>query len=275
MPGPEVDAGPALEAAALLGPYFAWQPHRPDPADRAGRLPCSADAGWRPMSDLLDPEVVAERVAAGRRTLCRMSGLGPEAIEERVVASTIFLQLASRLVSPLVAAASVHGALPVADPARLWWQPVEGGPMPIAYGGLSAVACAGWDAAEVAEAFTRTEIRALVEPVLEVFRERFRLSPQVLWGNVASALGGAAGMIAGNAPGFAERSAAVVAAVLAVPPLTGTAALIRPDPTRARWFLVRHNCCLYYRIPGGGTCGDCVLIPEDARRRHWQAVLAR
>ncbi|TDC76951.1 ferric iron reductase, partial [Actinomadura sp. 7K507] len=22
---------------------------------------------------------------------------------------------------------------------------------------------------------------------------------------------------------------------------------------------VRHNCCLYYRVPGGGMCGDCGL----------------
>ncbi|MEU9111287.1 (2Fe-2S)-binding protein [Streptomyces sp. NPDC048483] len=21
----------------------------------------------------------------------------------------------------------------------------------------------------------------------------------------------------------------------------------------------RRNCCLYYRVPGMGTCGDCVL----------------
>ncbi|WP_250213408.1 (2Fe-2S)-binding protein [Acrocarpospora catenulata] len=24
-------------------------------------------------------------------------------------------------------------------------------------------------------------------------------------------------------------------------------------------FFVRRSCCLYYRVPGGGTCGDCVL----------------
>ncbi|WP_372507037.1 (2Fe-2S)-binding protein [Actinomadura madurae] len=22
---------------------------------------------------------------------------------------------------------------------------------------------------------------------------------------------------------------------------------------------VRNNCCLYYRVPGGGMCGDCGL----------------
>ncbi|MEC4021033.1 (2Fe-2S)-binding protein, partial [Streptomyces sp. H27-D2] len=24
---------------------------------------------------------------------------------------------------------------------------------------------------------------------------------------------------------------------------------------------VRRSCCLYYRVPGGGMCGDCVLLP--------------
>jgi hypothetical protein len=26
----------------------------------------------------------------------------------------------------------------------------------------------------------------------------------------------------------------------------------------------RNNCCLFYKIPGGGKCGDCVLISGDA-----------
>jgi hypothetical protein len=235
-------AGPALEAAARLGPYFAWQP-------RAGR------AGWRPLADLLDPEVVADRVAAGQQVIMRMSGLGRDEIGERVVASTIFLGLAARLLSPLLAAAALAKTVPLADPGRLWWQAVEGGPIPIAYDGLDCVP------GGAGEALARTAVDGLIAPLLDVFRRRFVLSPQVLWGNVASALGGAAGMIADNAddPAAAERSAAIVAGMLALTPLAGMATLHRPDPERARWFLVRHNCCLYYRIPGGGTCGDCVL----------------
>nr|WP_308128914.1 (2Fe-2S)-binding protein [Actinoplanes polyasparticus] len=251
MPRPEVDAGPAMRAAARLGPYFVWQPR-------------DAEPGWRPFAELLDPAVVAERVEAGRRVLLRMSGLGRDEIGERVVASTIFLGLASRLVSPVLAAAALTGLVPLADPARLWWRPVEGGPMPIAYDGLSA--------AEGGMA-----IDHLVGPVLEVFRRRFALSPQVLWGNVASALGGAAGMIADNAhdSAAAERAATIVTGLLAEPPLAGMATLHRPDPHRARWFLVRRNCCLYYRIPGGGFCGDCVLTPDEVRRQHWQRLLSR
>jgi hypothetical protein len=255
---PDDDAGPALEAAARLGPYFAWQPR-----DRQD--------GWRPMADLLDPEIVAERVAAGRQVIMRMSGLGADDIGERVVASTIFLGLAARLLSPLLAAAALTGVAPLAEPGRLWWRPVEGGPIPIAYDPL------GPAPGDAARALTRTAIEGLVGPILDVFRARFVLSPQVLWGNVASALGGAAGMIADHAqdPAAAERAAAVVAGMLATKPLMGMATLHRPEPARARWFLVRRNCCLYYRIPGGGTCGDCVLTPDDERRRHWDRVLGK
>ncbi|TDC62491.1 hypothetical protein E1200_25580, partial [Actinomadura sp. GC306] len=27
----------------------------------------------------------------------------------------------------------------------------------------------------------------------------------------------------------------------------------------------RSNCCLYYRVPGGGMCGDCGLSSRDLR----------
>ncbi|SNY54580.1 (2Fe-2S)-binding protein [Paractinoplanes atraurantiacus] len=218
---PEVDATPALSAAARFGPYFVWEPY---------------DGGnsWRPYTDLVKPEVVAERVEVARGVLVRMSGLRRDDIEERVVASITFLGLASRLLSPVLGAAVAGGAVPVPDPAKLWWRPVEGGPIPFAQRGLTAVEGAG--------ALTL----ALVEPVLEVFRRRFALSPKVLWGNVASALGGAAAMTG------RPESAAIVGETLGLPQLRGMATW---DGRR----LVRRNCCLYYRIPGGGTCGDCVL----------------
>ena len=92
---------------------------------------------------------------------------------------------------------------------------------------------------------------------------------------LASALGGAAGMLADSAPEHADRAASVVREMLARPPLMGTAELLRPSPAHARWFLVRNNCCLYYRIPGGGTCADCVLTADADRRRSWRAVLER
>jgi FhuF 2Fe-2S C-terminal domain len=260
QPDPEVDARPALEAAAGLGPYFVWQPW-------------DGEAGWRPLAQLTDAEVVAERVENSRNTLMRMSGLDRADIGVREVASITFLGIASRLVSPLLGAAAVGGAVPAPDRERMWWRAVPGGPVPIAVHRITAVDCGDRDAAAIAETLTRTAVRGLIEPVLEAFGDRFAVSRQVLWGNVASALGGAAGMIADSAPGRAARAASILEQMLAQAPLRGTAALMHPDPRRARWFLVRNNCCLYYRIPGGGTCGDCVLTPDDERRRQWRSVL--
>jgi hypothetical protein len=228
----------ALRAAAAVGPYFVWEPW-------------SAGAGWRPLAELTDPEVVAERVLAARGALVTMFGLDEDAVPPRVIASITFLGLASRLLSPALGAQVLGGVLPAAE---LWWKPVAGGPWPIAY----------------RDAVAGEALLAPVPPVLAAFQERFALSPQVLWGNVASALAGAAGLLPD-----AERAFAVVAAELAEPPLAGMGSLVRPDPRYARQFLVRRNCCLYYRIPGGGFCGDCVLTPPAERRRGWAAALSR
>lgn len=254
----------ALRTAAALGPYFAWEPW-------------DGGEGWRPLTELLDAAVVAERVGVARQTLVRMSGLSLDEIGEREVASIAFLGWASRLVSPLLGAVALTGVLPRAGIGHLWWRAVEGGPMPIAVDS---------DQVGVGEELDLGVVGALVE----VVSARFSLPEHLLWGNVASALGGAAGMIADSTPESAggavamiadstperaSRAAAVVRELLGRAPLDGTATLERPDPERARWFLVRRNCCLYYRIPGGGTCGDCVLTPDEVRRQHWQAVLSR
>lgn len=257
-----MDAAEALRVASGLGPYFAWETW-------------DGNDEWRPLRQLFDEHVVARRVEVARGTLVRMAGLDREAIGEREVASITLLGIASRLLSPLLGAAAAGDALPLPDIDRLWWRPVPGGPMPIAFRELTAMPCAGEPAAEIAERLTESATIGLVQPLLEVFRTRFALSSQVLWGNVASALGGAAGMIADQRPEAAARAAEIVEAALTRAPLRASADLIRPDPARDRWFLVRRNCCLYYRIPGGGTCGDCVLTPPEERQRHWRSVLNR
>jgi hypothetical protein len=252
------DPGPVLTKTAELGPYFAWEPWAGDTAT------------WRPFADLLEPGVVAERVGVARQTLIAMTGLGEAAVGEREVASITLLGWASRLVSPMLGAVATGAALPLPEIGQLWWRAVPGGPLPLAYGEMGLREVSGWSGAEVAEAVGG--LPALV-PLVAVVADRFRLPEHLLWGNVASALGGAAGMIADAAPEHAERAAEVVAELLKRAPLAGTAELERPDPHRRRWFLVRRNCCLYYRIPGGGTCGDCVLTPEETRRRQWRKVL--
>ncbi|MPZ29058.1 MAG: hypothetical protein GEV12_22345 [Micromonosporaceae bacterium] len=259
-PGNAVAAGAALSVAASLGPFFCWEGWSPG-------------GGWRPLTDLDDPDVIAKRVDSARVLLCDRFQLPAGAVPPRVVASVLFLGIAARLISPVLGAAVVGEVLPVPRRDGLWWRPVDGGPLPVAYADPVGLPTADLDGGAVGAALHATAVTGVVAPLLEVFRGRFRLSPQVLWGNVASTLAGAAGMLAEARPEHAERAGRVLERVLDLAPLAGAGSVVRPDPARARRFLVRRNCCLYYRIPGGGTCADCVLTPPAERSRHWRTVL--
>jgi hypothetical protein len=245
----------ALREAGEIGPFFAVEP-APDGA--------VGDA-WRPLADLVsDPAVVRERVESARAVMAARTGLDLDAVEPRATASIVFLGLAARLVSPPFASGVLAGAIPRWTVADLAWQPVPGGPWPLAARPVDA-----------GGSLSVTVLDGVVGPVLDAFRREFALSPKVLWGNVASGLAGAAGMVVGARPDHAEAAAALVAEALAVPPLRGTGEWVRPDPTRNRRFFVRRSCCLFYRVPGAGTCGDCVLTPDHVRRRQWQSALGR
>ena len=230
----------ALRAAAAVGPYFTWQPW-------------SAGGGWRPIAELADPATVTELVEPARRSLGD--------VRPRVAASVTFLGAAARLVSPPLAALVVGGVLPS---ARLWWRRAGGSGWQI-----------GYDDPAPADGPLTAVLDGLVTPVLAAFRDRYAVSPRVLWGNVASAVAGAAGLLADLRPAYAGPAGEAAAEVLGRPPLAGTGTLVRPDPGSARRFLIRRSCCLYYRVPGGGLCGDCILTPEPDRRRQWAAALRR
>jgi hypothetical protein len=267
MPGPaaDVDAAEALAAAAGAGPYFAVEPR--------------AEGGdWRPASSLVsDPAVLADRVTHARAVIAGRAGLAPAQVAERVAASIVFLGLASRLVSPSLGAAVLGGVVPYLTLDNLWWRPVEGGPVPLAAGERVTGRqigdpLAGRRLDDAARLLSERCVRGMADPVARAFQGLFRLSPLVLRGNIASALAGAAGMLARSFPERAETAAQLTARMLALEPLRGTGELVQPDASQPRRFLVRRSCCLFYRVPGGGTCGDCVLTPEDVRRQQWRAA---
>ena len=102
-------------------------------------------------------------------------------------------------------------------------------------------------------------VHDLTGPLAAAFGAAFRLSQQVLRGNVASAMSGAAAMLAVAFPSRAETAGRLTAQVLAAGWLRGSGRYARPDPGQPRWHLARRSCCLLYRLPGAGLCGDCVL----------------
>jgi ferric iron reductase protein FhuF len=100
----------------------------------------------------------------------------------------------------------------------------------------------GWREVTPAELLTR------VVEVLAPVVDGIGLSPRLLWGNVASALHAAPRVLE------LPQAGAWAAELLAMPPLRGEMLGDR-----------RATCCLFYEVPGGGLCGDCVLSRVPTR----------
>lgn len=229
----------AFDLAAEIGPFFVldrWSP----------------DAGWRPLTELVErPDVLVERVATARAMLAERSRVAVDEIEERATASIVFLGLAARLVSPAFACAALAERVPDLRLDSLWWKPDVGGPWPMARSGPDRSERAAGDLSEDLDARI---LHAIVTPVLEAFGRTFALSSQVLWGNVASSLAGALTMLTAARPDRADTATRLVAQLLERGTLRGTGDLDPAGPS-----FVRRSCCLFYRVPGAGICGDCVL----------------
>jgi hypothetical protein len=224
IPPGSVDA--MFADVARVGPYFSVETSR----DVAGHPP------WRPFTELCGP-ALAEQVAG---VLAR---LGTD--EARVAASLLFQGVAGRLWSPVLAAAAGHGLAPDLDPAATYWRVASPGPVLLAAPGAGRV---GADAASVRRVVVERFLCPLVEAVLAVTP----VAEGLLWGNAASALAGALAVLARARPEVSGPAGRLVEELLARPPLRGTGTL---GPLGFR----RHSCCLYYRVPGGGLCGDCAL----------------
>jgi FhuF 2Fe-2S C-terminal domain len=245
--GPATGPAPAgrLAELAALGPYFTVDSHLP------GSPACPP---WRPLGELMSaPDALAARIGDVRARLAAAAGCPADGVEFRVAASVAQLGLCARLLSPVLGAAAAGWALSV-DTERARWVPALGGPFRLSLP-LGA---------EEAEASTAAPLVLLDSPVRQVVQAvtAMAVSPQVLWGNVASAANGAATMIAAARPDLAAAAAGAAAAVLRYPALAGT---YRGSPGAG---FRRRNCCLIYRLspPGPGRyCGDCVLGPGRGR----------
>jgi hypothetical protein len=216
-----VDAPSLLAAVAGLGPFFTL----------------GAGPGERPLAD---PEPVRDRighVAAALRC------------EERVAASLAFQGFAAQLVSAPYAAAVLHGRLPEVTSASVRWTRAADG---------------GWELRTDATAVVEGEalpalLTGLLAPLLGTVRARIPVAERLLWGNAASTVAAAKRLLVVQRPAAAARAAEVAEAVLAHGPFAGAGELLPPRDPDLVWTFRRRSCCLYYRVPGGGLCDDCVL----------------
>jgi hypothetical protein len=243
----EADLAAVLADVGAVNVFFAVAPPPPGP-------------GLRPVADLADPGLLAAEVERTRAALAAASGTAPDRVEDRVAASLFFQGLASRLLSPVLGAAVAHGRTP--DPAGLRWRPDRDGPLSFTAGGARALtlpaAGPGGRAAAAADLVGERVVDGVLAPVAAALRARTGVAGGLLWGDAASALAGAAAAFAAARPGHAPVARAAARHLLARPPLRGLGAFA-PDPPHA---FVRTTCCLYYRLPAGGMCGDCALRPR-------------
>jgi hypothetical protein len=241
----------ALDDVADLGPFFAASAN---PAE-------VVDDSWRPLRELYtDPDPLAGRI---RQVAEVLGGTDP-----RVAASITYQGLAARLVSPVLAVAAVHGLVPPWSPDSLHWRPAVTGPLPLWESGGAESGGAESGAPGSARRPPPAELPAmvaevLVQPHLEALADAVRaavsVSRRTLRGNAASAVVAAGAMVARARPTAGARAEELVAGLLAAGPLVGAGTLT------GRWAFRRKSCCLYYRVPGGGLCGDCVLTERPAR----------
>ncbi|NVI90487.1 (2Fe-2S)-binding protein [Actinomadura sp. BRA 177] len=210
-----------LRDVGRLGPYFEIR------TELDG-------AGWRPF-------------AGDVRRLRALTGDYAERLgakERRVSASLVFQGLAARLWSPVVAAAA-GGIVPDLRTLRWRWAPGEAITLGLDKPG-------GWrveDTAEAAALVHDVIVDGHLRPLREIMASFVNLADGLVWGNAASALVGSLHV----GPADAVRGE-LVRELLRREPLAGAGEF------RADGF-VRKSCCLYYRVPGGGMCGDCGLLP--------------
>ncbi|MFE2752125.1 (2Fe-2S)-binding protein [Actinosynnema sp. NPDC059335] len=189
------------------------------------------DDGWH------DGEALADRGPALPDALDRIAARYRTG-ERRVAGSLFFLGYTARLLSPVVAARAVGGVAPDVRPANLWWR----------YGpdGLQV---------RLKDPLPGVGLAESLGPVVEALHATTRVARGLLWGNAGSSAAGALRTVHRGG----VDCAALADELFAEPPLKGTGDFI-PFPGEIAFR--RRSCCLYYRLDGGGTCGDCPLPPR-------------
>jgi iron complex transport system ATP-binding protein len=190
------------------------------------------------------------------RVAARLGGCEP-----RVAASMVVLGYSARLVGPAVSVLLREDLLLDLRPenVRFGYDPRLGFSLnlvrPRAWRDGRAALPAGWS-----EVVVDGHLRLLIDAVRAVVP----VAPALLWGNVASGVAGAVRAVATGATGAlpGSRCHAEGLSLLEAGPLRGTGELALHSGGLS---FVRRSCCLYYRLDGGGMCGDCALLHARGR----------
>jgi hypothetical protein len=193
-------------------------------------------AGWHPVSQSYDggcTDLIDATLTRYRTT------------ERRVGASLVQLGHAARLWSPVLACALGHGVIPdlthlhrADDGAQLRLPEPVGDPIN--------------RASPSPEALYHVVVQQHMEPLAAGLR--VKVAPDLLAGNIASALVGVSRALLTVRPDLREPIVAITGSLLSTSMLAGTGTIIGSDLG-----FRRRSCCLFYRTPTGSKCGDCGL----------------
>ncbi|MDT0449375.1 (2Fe-2S)-binding protein [Streptomyces hesseae] len=182
--------------------------------------------------------------------------------DTRVAASIAFQGIAGRLLSIGLGSAVLTGEVPDLAAGGLRWDTARTAPDDL------------WlpsPAALPGEDIRTAVLHGLLVPLHDLIRTVTPISSLVLWGNAGSSLAGSLRVLhtwclSRNRTAEAARAVALTRDLFTDPLLHGTGELSDSDSNTT---FIRRTCCLYYRVPGGGMCGDCVLRhpPRHSVRR--------
>jgi hypothetical protein len=190
--------------------------------------------GWHP---------IGQSYADGHLDLIEVTVQRYRTTELRVGASLVHLGHAARLWSPVLACALGHGVVP--DLADL--QRADNGaqlrmPEPVGEPVNSPSP----------DLLYRVVVQDHMEPLAAGLP--VKLAPGLLSGNIASALVGGARALLSVRPDLRQSIIGITNSLLETGELAGSGVITSGDLD-----FRRRSCCLYYRLPAGGKCGDCAL----------------
>jgi hypothetical protein len=223
---------------AELGEFFA--------------LPTADGDSWLPIITLCnDAAMLREYARRAQSAIAASMRVAVADVPIKAAASSVHMSIAARLLSPVIGATTCRGTIPLLTAKTVFWQRASTHRPELGVNGADCVAVTG--VRQSADAIVDSLIHEVLHPLNETMRVATSLPQKVLWGNVASAANGAVTVLALLRPADELRGRALVAALIATDPLRDTAQILEG---RFR----RRNCCLFYQVPAGGYCGDCVLL---------------
>jgi hypothetical protein len=232
----------ALASTAQLGPFFTITPF-------AGR---DSEQTWWPLDAL-----PAKALTAQLKATSGFLGIGSQD-EGRTIGSILHLGAAAALCSPLLAVAALEGYVPALTAAQVDVGYPAIGPLRVSLNGNPPSSAKPALLPELADQLIAVALDGLLEPFTAALTAIEPVPEQTLAGNAFSALAAAARLI--EPPEAGRRARALVDLVARrAPLLIGAGDLHWQQSGSGHEYFRRRNCCLFYRIPGAGTCGDCVL----------------